>query len=274
MKQYLEGGKNVDTQIKNAVAKGYLVKKNAGDSFFNAQNKKLLALIKAIDSDMDKAQTAALRMMDDVYRSTLYKSQMFLSSGAKTVEQAVDMAQKEFLSKGITCITYKDGREVGISSWAKMAIRTSIKRAYLMGEGERRKEWGESLVLVSQYLQCSPLCIDWQGRVYIDDVYSGGKKGDAKYPLLSSAIGSSGSQLFHPNCKHTASTFFEGISNKPKILDRETTEEQYEKAVRKAEIERNIQKYKRLKEGSHDPENIKKYNSKIKEWETRSNNGE
>lgn len=269
IKQFLEGARKVDKEIKEAIKKGYITKKTPSDDFFNAENKKLEALVKAINNDMQQAQTAALRMMDDVYRGTIYKSQMFTAAGATTVSQAVDLAVKDFLAKGITCITYKDGRKVGIDSWARMSIRTANKRAFLMGEGERRKEWGESLVLVSQYLQCSPLCIHWQGKVYIDDVYSAGKKGDGDYPLLSLAIGSRGNQLFHPNCRHTMSTFFTGISEKPKPMAREQIEGAYEKAQKEVYIERNIKKYQRLKEGSTDKSNIDKYRIKEKEWKAK-----
>lgn len=45
--------------------------------------------------------------------------------------------------------------------------------------------------------------------------------------------------------------------------------ERYEKAKREAEINRNIQMYTRLKAGSLDPANIKKYDLKIREWQSK-----
>lgn len=263
IRQFFEGARKVDKEVKNAIKKGHLTKYSASEDFFGKQNKKLEAMIKAINDDMVAAETACLRKMDDVYRATLYKSQVFVSSGATTVSQAVDMATRDFLTKGITCIAYADGRNVGIATWARMAIRTANKRSFLMGEGERRKEWGISTVLVSQYLQCSPTCQPWQGRVYIDDVWSGGKASDGPYPLLSLAISGG---LFHPNCKHTQSTYFEGLNEEPKPLLAEVTQEEYEKARREAYINQNVRKYQRLKEGSTDKANISKYNQKIKEW--------
>lgn len=266
IKQFLEGARKVDKEVKSAIKKGYLVKRNASEDFFTTQNKKLEAMIKSINNDMEAAETACLRKMDDVYRATLCKSQMFVSSGASTVSQAVDRATKDFLAKGITCITYSDGRNVGISTWARMAIRTANKRAFLMGEGERRKEWGESLVLVSQYLQCSPTCQPWQGKVYIDDVWSGGKAEDGTYPLLSLAIAGG---LYHPNCRHTQSTWFEGINTVPEPMSEEVTQEEYEKARREAYINQNIRKYQRLKEGSTNQANIDNYKAKEKEWRNK-----
>jgi len=39
--------------------------------------------------------------------------------------------------------------------------------------------------------------------------------GDGDYPLLSIAIRNG---LLHPNCKHTLSTFFEGINEDPELI--------------------------------------------------------
>jgi len=268
IKQYLEAGSKVDKEVQRAIKKGFRLAKQApNDAFFKASNRKLDTLVKAVSADMKRAQTATLRMMDDVYRQTLYKSEVFFGSGAGTLDQAVDMATKDFLRKGITAISYSNGSSVNVASYSRMSIRTANRRAYLTGEGERRKEWGISTVLISQYLGCSDICSPWQGRVYIDDVYSGGKAEDGDYPLLSEAINEG---LFHPNCKHTSSTFFPGINEEPEIIQEDELGDRYEKAQRENEINRNVQKYKRLKEGSLDPSNIKKYDAKMKEWKMRS----
>ncbi len=264
-RQYIEGGRKVDKEVKRAIDKGLsMVKGTPSDDFFQGDSEKLDKLIKSINSDMQSAQNAALRKMNDVYRRTIFQAETFLGSGAYTLNQAVDMAAKDFLSNGINCIRYADGRYINIASYSRMAVRTANKRVFLMGEGERRKEWGLSLVLISQYTGCSPLCLPWQGRVFIDDVYSGGKIEDGDYPRLSTAIEGS---LFHPNCKHISSTFFEGINEEPEKIRKDELGEEYEKAKREAEINRNIQKYTRLESGSLDSGNIKKYGELKKKWQ-------
>ena len=264
-RQYLEGGRKVDKEVSKVIKKGFsLVRATPSNDFFQGDNDKLDKLIKAINDDMKQAQFAALRQMDDVYRKTIFKAETFLGGGATTVEKAVDMATKDFLKAGINCIKYVGGRNVNIASYTRMAVRTANKRVFLMGEGERRKDWGLSLVLISQYSACSPLCLPWQGRIFIDDVYSSGNAEDGEYPLLSQAIEGN---LFHPNCRHTMSTYFPDITEEPEPLREDETGERYEAAQRDAEVNRNIQMYTRLKEGSIDPENIKKYSDKVKEWE-------
>lgn len=259
LKQYYEGAKSVDKAIEEAMLKGFIPNGLAKEDFFTTQSKKITALINSIDKDFKKANIAILRQMDDVYRRTVFDSVMFATNGVLTQEQAIDKAAKDFLAKGIDCITYKNGANVNIAYYSDMAIRTASRRAHLVGEGERRQEWGISTVLISQYLRCSPTCRQWQGRVYVDDVYSDGKRKDGNYPLLSEAIAGG---LFHPNCRHTSTTYFPGISSKPRpVKVKEATEEEQELN----RLKRKAKQYKRMKEGSLYKANIEKYARKEKE---------
>ena len=139
--------------------------------FFGLNERKLAALQQSVVSDLMQAEYGVLRKMDDVYRQIIYRAQVNMTAGAKTLEQAVDMATKEFLERGIDSVTYKDGRKVNISSWAEMALRTASQRATFLGEGKKRDEWGVYTVLMSAHDNCSPWCLPYQGRVLIDDVY-------------------------------------------------------------------------------------------------------
>lgn len=116
-------------------------------------------------------EKAALRYMDDVYRRTILRADAAFTAGGVTMQQAVDLAVKDFLEQGITCIQYKNGRMVNIASYAEMALRTSNTRAMLLGEAQKRERMGIDTVLVSQYGACSETCLPWQGLVYIDDVW-------------------------------------------------------------------------------------------------------
>ena len=96
-----------------------------------------------------------------------------------------------------------------------MAIKTANKRAYLRGEGEERAKYGLSLVVVNSRQGGCPDCAKYIGRVFIDDVYSNGKKSDGDYPLLSTAIAEG---LFHPRCKDSTSTYYPELENLDKPL--------------------------------------------------------
>lgn len=239
------------------------------DNFFGVNEPRLEKLIEDIQQGEGKAQSAALRMMDDVYRQTILKAETAMSVGATTLPQAIDMAVKDFLQKGINCIEYSNGSRVNIADYAQMALRTTATRSYLQGEAKRRAELGIDTVLVSQYGACSETCLPWQGRVYIEDVW-GDFKGETKsgrglsangswYPLLSVAVKAG---LFHPNCRHTVSTWYEGISTIPKPMDVAKTKENSALEQQQRTMERKVRMFKRMAEGLQQPRLVKEYKQK------------
>ncbi|MEG0475025.1 MAG: phage minor capsid protein [Carnobacterium sp.] len=259
-----------EIKILNAIKKGYKpgrTPKGIESSFFNVNTRKLNAMIESVNDGLNKGSLAMLRMANDEYRKTIYKAQVFANTGTLTVDQSIDMATKDFLSKGINCIEYNNGKRVNIASYAEMAIKTANKRAYLQGEGSKRNEWGVHTVLISRYGACSEICLPWQGKVYVDDVWSGGTSEIALelgFPLLSTAISG---HLFHPNCKHTMTTFFPDITTIPSKADVAKTRENSDTIATQRYNERNIRKYKRLENGSLDEQNKAKYGLKVKEWQ-------
>ncbi|MFR8144756.1 MAG: phage minor capsid protein [Clostridia bacterium] len=239
-------------------------------TFFNINERKMKALIGETLENFEKAEMSILRYTIDQYRKIIYQAQVYANTGVGTVQQAVDMAKKDFLSKGINNIEYANGAMVNIASYAEMAIRTANKRAYLQGEGTKRAEWGVHTVLVPNRGGGCPYCIKFQGKIFIDDVWSGGTEEESKetgYPLLSSAIKQ---KLFHPNCKDTTITYFSGISTKPTPPTREqleTKKQNYMKQQKLNYIENNIKKYSRLELGSIDNEEVEKYHKKRIAWQ-------
>ena len=185
--QFKEGASRTN---KEAIKAGAIKKEDSqlGGSFLGLNHKKLDALIKSTKEDMKDVKYATLRMANDQYRQIVFKAQVYANTGSGTVKQAIDMATKDFLAKGFNCIEYKDGRRVNIADYCDMVIRTANKRANLMGEGEMMKELGIVTSYVSKHGGACDKCTPWEGRVYINDVWAGGKAEDGPYPLLSTAI--------------------------------------------------------------------------------------
>lgn len=239
-------------------------------SFFRLNERKMNALIRSVTNDMKRAETAVLRFCDDQYRKVIFNSQVYFNSGAGTLEQSIDMATKDFLSQGISCIQYRNGARVPIDAYAKMALRTANTRAYLMGEASMRDEWGISTVIVNKRGVACPKCLQYVGRVFYDDVYGSAPiPKEGKYPLLSSAIAGG---LYHPNCKDIHTTYFEGISTPPSPPDeaqRAEAERVYKLEQEQRYNERHIRKYKRLRDGSLDEDNRREYAGKLAGWEKR-----
>lgn len=264
----MQGASDEEVNVLKAIEKGLVINREQGLSagFFQANQKRLDALINAVEHDMKTAQTAVLRYTNDQYRKIIFQSQVAASSGALTYDKAVDMATSDFLKKGINCITYSNGAVHNIASYADMAVRTASKRAYLMGEGQKRQEWGISTVILNKRFNACPLCMPFEGKVLIDDVWSGGSAKDGPYPLMSSAMAAG---LYHPNCKDKHSTYFEGISPKPEsryyeekpvIKERQLIENKLNHA------KRQTKSYNRLAKNSLDADNQETYRARATEW--------
>ena len=183
-----ESTKNMFEQALENIKTWQEVPTPRDEVFFRMNDYKFNALIETVENDFKNANAAVLRRMDDVYRQTIFRAQVHYNTGTVSLEQAIDMATKDFLEKGIDAITYSDGKKVNIASYAEMALRTANHRAYLMGEGKKRQEMGLYLVVVSAHATACELCVPWQGEIIIDDVYGGGSKAVGNYPLLSTAM--------------------------------------------------------------------------------------
>lgn len=268
-----QGGMEQEIRILNAIRKGYSPKRTketveAAGEFMRVNDKKLDSLITATKSDFTKAEFATLRMANDKYRKIIFNAQVYANAGGTTYQKAVDMATKDFLKAGINCIEYKNGARHSIRDYADMCIRTTTKRAYLAGEGEKRKEWGISTVIINKRSAACPKCLPFCGVVLIDDVWSGGEP-DGKHQLMSSAIEKG---LYHPRCKDIHTTYFPGISTMPEKLSRDEKEKvvnDYNAEQKQNYYQRQAEQQERIARYSLDPENQRIHNARAAEWKSR-----
>lgn len=265
-----QGDMDAEIAILNALRKGWRAP-NGGPKmdaqFFRLNERKMDALVRSVTHDMEKAEHAVLRFAEDHYRRIIFDAQVYANSGAGTYEKAVDMATDDFISKGINCIQYANGARVGIAAYVDMAIRTASKRAYLMGEGAKRAEWGIHTVIMNKRTNACPKCMPFEGKVLIDDVWSGGSADEGPYPLMSSAIAAG---LYHPNCKDIHTTYFPGVSTPPedKFTKQELAdvEERERLENKKSYVKRQAEKCGRLADYSLDKEKQQKYREREGIW--------
>lgn len=199
-------------------------------SFFYIDNQKVNMLIDEINGTVRDADSAMFRMMNDKYRSTIFKANFFLENGATTIDGAIDMALRDFIKSGINCIQYADGRRVNIADYTRMAVRTASQRAMLYAEGDFRKERGHSLVMVTKHNTACKMCQPWENKVLIDDVYSGGIP-DGKHKLVSQAMKAG---LFHPNCRHGLPTYYPELDDVYDDIARDKSLQEEEESLRDA----------------------------------------
>lgn len=270
-----DGNASQEAEILEAVKDGFKAPKkpsaHSTAEFFKVNDRKLDALIKSTTDDLKRAETAVLRMSNDKYRKAIFNAQVAMNTGAVTYEKAVDIACKDMLNAGLNCVEYKNGARHTLSDYADMAVKTANKRAYLRGEGEKRAEWGVSLVVVNSRQGGCPDCAKYIGKVFIDDVYSNGKKSDGNYPLLSTAIKNG---LFHPRCKDSTSTYYPELDD----LDAPLSEDEIKELDRQREIEekqqyaqRQAERFDSRAEYSLDEDNKRIAQTRADEWHDRAN---
>lgn len=270
-----DGNASQEAEILEAVKEGFKAPKkpsaHSTAEFFKVNGRKLDALIKSTTDDLKRAETAVLRMSNDKYRKAIFNAQVAMNTGAVTYEKAVDIACKDMLNAGLNCVEYKNGARHTLSDYADMAVKTANKRAYLRGEGEKRAEWGVSLVVVNSRQGGCPDCAKYIGKVFIDDVYSNGKKSDGNYPLLLTAIKNG---LFHPRCKDSTSTYYPELDD----LDAPLSEDEIKELDRQRGIEekqqyaqRQAERFDRRAEYSLDEDNKRIAQTRADEWHDRAN---
>ena len=268
---YNAGYADQEAEILDAVRKGWKPEYDEA-GFLRPSPHRLDALLAATHSDMMKAEYATLRRVEDIYRNTIFTAQLYAASGAGTYAKAIDMAVGDFLKKGIDGIVYKNGSRHSIREYSQMAVRTAVKRAAFVADGDARRDWGVHTIFVNYRTDACPVCMDWVGQVLVDDVYSGGtaEEADEKgYALLSDAMAAG---LFHPNCRDTQSTYFEGVNEPPAPFTKDEMRhsEEHEAAEQElSQAEQKVREYGRVAELALDPQDRAYAAAKRDEWEER-----
>ncbi len=255
--------------IENGLKPKIEPSENEIEMAFNGVNdRKLEALVKEVQGSLYSAETSAVRYAEDKYKQIIFDAEVYYNTGTGNLMNAIDMATKDFLIAGINNVEYKNGRRVNIQSYAEMALRTAEKRAYIQGEARMRDEYGLGLVIVNRRGNACPKCMQFVGKIFNDDVY-GNQKIDKKYPLLSTAIANG---LYHPNCKDVHTTYFSGITTvRPSLTKDELLEAEKQYALEQEQRlnERQIRKFKRLTEGTIEPNQKEVYRKSLEKWQIK-----
>lgn len=214
---------------------------------------RLISLLDAVNADIGNKMYNLYRQDEDIYRQTIFNASVLANSGQYDLLAAIQRAQDEYLSKGLTYCQYKNGAKMPIRSYSEMAIRTNAMRAASAGRGTIMDFLGIHTVQISHHQSACPECGVWEGKVCVDDVYSSGTQAEADrlgLPTLSYIMLCG---YKHPNCRHTE-TFYDieldqGLYNR----DRKYTEkdqERYDNEQKQRELEREIRKIRRQQAGT------------------------
>ena len=264
-KQYLIGSDACKALIISKIKQGFEAPHvpsenlSAGARFAGVNDRKLKALIQETNDSLRKAATSAVTYTEQRYARIISDAKTYFESNSCTLATAIDTATHDFLNNGINCVQYKDGKCINVQSYSEMVLRTANKRSYLYGEGTMRDEFGTHLVIVTRRGDACPRCMRYVGRVFIDNVYSNGTADEGNYPLLSEAIAGG---LYHPNCRDTHTTYFEGITTAgptPTKEEEEEAERIYNLQQKQRYLERQVRGSDRMARGAMEDVNREKY---------------
>ncbi len=188
---YLKGAENADTMIEAAEGSAKI-----GMGAIHQQAAQVLA--EATYNRLGDISGTIGRRVDDIYRTLALENVRGSVTGVKSWQAVARNYRDALLENGVTGFKDVTGREWNLTSYAKMAARTTTQEAHIQGTVNRLSERGHDLVIVSTHSKPCPKCKPWEGKILS---ISGKTEG---YPTLSEAKGAG---LLHPNCRHGLSLY-------------------------------------------------------------------
>lgn len=202
-----------------------------------------------------------LRTAEDGFRKIQAEASMLVLAGVETRAQAGQRMLNMMADQGLTGFIDKAGRKWESATYAEMATRTTTMRAAVQGHIDRQAEMGNDLVIVSSHHAPCPVCEPWEGIVLSI------RGNDWEYQALDDAIGNG---LFHPNCEHGLSGWFEELSRTTYVSQEERKEKalQYQYTQKQRANERAIRRWKRREVASITPQEQIKAHNKVLHYQS------
>ncbi|MFE7119619.1 phage minor capsid protein, partial [Streptomyces sp. NPDC057654] len=218
-----------------------------------------------------------LRGVEDGYRQVIAEVSATPLLGIDTRRQATQRAMERFADRGLRTFVDKGGRAWSMTSYAEMAVRTSVGRAAVEAHGDRLRAAGVDLVIVSNAPHECPLCKPYEGKVLSLDGPGGARTVEVEHAvedgrtvrvnIVASLDEARRHGLQHPNCRHSLSAYLPGVTRAP--VEHSTDPDGYEASQRQRAIERGIRKWKNRAAASTTPEGKRAAEAKVRQWQKR-----
>ncbi|MFB8415435.1 phage minor capsid protein [Streptomyces albidoflavus] len=215
-----------------------------------------------------------LRAVVDRFRAIVAEVTATPLLGTGTRRQATQDAMRHFADEGIRAFVDRAGRRWQLTSYAEMAVRTSVARAATEAHTRTLSDAGVDLVVVSNAPRECPLCRRWEGRVLALGGAAGERTVEVEHAvedgrMISVRVAGTLDEarlagLQHPNCRHSVSAYTPGLTT----TEQATSDPQgYEAGQRQREIERNIRKHKKREAAAVTPEAQRAARLKVRQWQ-------
>ncbi|MFJ5883469.1 phage minor capsid protein [Kitasatospora cineracea] len=206
-----------------------------------------------------------LRGVEDGYRQVVAEISATPLLGIDTRRQASQRAMERFADRGVKSFVDKSGRAWRMSSYAEMAVRTSVGRAAVEGQADRLRAAGRDLVIVSDAPRECPLCKPWEGKILSLDGPDGRREIEVEHAtadgktlrvrIAGSVDEARRAGLQHPNCRHSLSAYTPGVT--ALVPPEQDDGSGYEAGQQQRAIERKIRKQKDRAAAAMTPEGKK-----------------
>lgn len=223
----------------------------------------------SLQSDLDVLNQRITRYPKDAYQRIVSLTSPNVLTGATTQQLAQRQTVQRFLSEGITAFHDVSGKRWRIGTYAEMASRTSVARAFNDAGIGRMQQSGINLVTVSGSLSSCRKCAPWVGRILSTDGTTGTVVAqhattgeDITITIEGTTDQARAAGLWHPNCSHKATAYLPGLSIPQAGF--EYNEAADKARERQRELEVDIRAAKRKADVAGDPVTRRRENARVK----------
>ncbi|MET8098818.1 phage minor capsid protein [Streptomyces sp. NPDC005236] len=283
-----ELGKAVELEVFDVVAEAYNEGHRAAVAELGALSDDSRALVDDVTPNAQAVDRLAqetvdlvtsthrsiLRAVADRFRAIVAEVTATPLLGTGTRRQATQDAMRRFADQGITSFVDRAGRRWQLTSYAEMAVRTSVGRAATEAHMRTLSDAGIDLVIVSDTPRECPLCRPWEGRVLAIDGPTGERTVEVEHAVedgrmipvkVAGTLDEARLAGFqHPNCRHSVSAYTPGLTVPEQA---ESDPAGYEAGQRQRAIERNIRKHRRREAAAVTPEAQRAARLKVRQWQ-------
>lgn len=256
---------NDNVIFKEAADKGLIA------SFsYDKENFKNLIIegIAATTNDLTNICNTTIKTSQAKLTNALNSVYLQVSSGAFTMDQAVDNVVSKLSREGLGIIEYKSGVRRQLDSAVRTAVRTSINKTACKAQEQNINDFECNLVEVTSHLGARPEHQIWQGKIY----WRLHKYKNYRNFEEATHYGQ-GDGLGGWNCRHSFYPYFEGISEKTfEHYKSKENNDLYELQQKQRYNERKIREWKRRRDVKIAAGlDTSKESEKVKYWSKRNN---
>jgi len=209
------------------------------------------------------------RYPQDAYQRVISFTAANTLLGAGTNLASQQLSVQRFLSEGITGFVDKSGRNWRIGSYAEMAGRTAVNRAFNDAGVWRMQQVGVNLITVVGAGDSCSKCAPWVGKILSTDGTTGTvvvqhatSDEHITVQIVATIEAARGAGLHHPNCRHQDIAYMPGLTI-PQEGQQYDPQAEADREKQRS-IERDIRKYKRREVVSGDPAEQKRAAIKVR----------